>query len=155
ETVAFGPEQVLGRNQAVFKDEFGGIASAQPELVFLLTWTKARRSLFNNKRRESVRVRSAIGDRDNDDYVGIMAVRAKSLVAVQHPSFALADGAHAGAAGVRSGRGFGQSPRADVFTGRQLAHILLLLTFISRDEDVIATQAGVSCDDDAYRPVYA
>ena len=50
ESVAFLAEEIFGRDLAIFKDEFGGVAGAKAELVFLLAGTEALGSLLDDER---------------------------------------------------------------------------------------------------------
>ena len=99
-SLAFGPEQIFRRQNAVFENQFRGVAGAQPELVFFFPRTKTRRSFFDDKCGKAVRVRGAIGHRDDDQHVGIVAVGAESFGAIQHPVVSFAHRGHARAAGV-------------------------------------------------------
>ena len=84
-----------------------------------------------------MRVRRAVGYCDDYYYVGIVPIGAERLSSVQYPVAASTHGCHAGAAGVRSGRGFGQTPGTDVFTCCQLADVLLFLFFRSCEKNMV------------------
>ena len=84
-------------------------------------------------------VRCAVGDGDHNQHVGIMTIGAESFAAVQNPVFSFAHRRHTGAARIRARRGLGQSPGPDVFAGRQLRDIFLLLLFRSGQKNVIGT----------------
>ena len=149
------PQQVFGGNDAVFKNQFGSVAGPQAQLVFFLAGTKALGSLLHDERREPVGVRGAVGHRDHDQNIGIVAVGAERLGAVQHPVVALAHRSHARAAGVRSGGGLGQAPGADELRPWPAADVLLFLRFVAGKKNVVRAQRGVRRDDDADRAVHA
>ena len=107
------PQKIFGRKHAIFKDQFRGVAGAQAKFVFFLPGTKSLRSLLHDESRQPMGMRGAVGHGNHDQNVGIVAVGAESLGAVQHPVVAFAHRSHARAACVRSGRGLGQSPGAD------------------------------------------
>ena len=90
--VAFFAQQVLGGNHAVFEDQLRCIAGTQAQLVFFLSRTRILRALFHHERRQPVRVRRPVGHRDHHQHVGIVAVGAEGLGAVQHPVLASAHG---------------------------------------------------------------
>src|SRR3954469_2516322 len=100
-------------------------------------------------------MRSAIGYRDDHQNVGIVAVSAESLGAVQDPVISLANGSHARAACVRSGRWLGQAPRANELAGSQLGNIFLLLTFVCSQKNMVRAKRGMRRNDDADRTVHA
>src|SRR5207244_3243078 len=154
ESITFSAQQVLGRNETVFEDKFRGVAGAQAQLVFLFAGTKSLGFLLHDKCGEAVGVSSTVSDRNHYHYVGVVSVGTEGLVSVQYPSIASADGSHAGATRVGSGRGFRQSPCANVLTRRQLAHVLLLLGFVACDKDVVRAQTGVRRDNDTDRSVH-
>ena len=155
ESVAFFAQQIFGGNHAVFEDQFRGVAGAQAQLVFFFAGTESLGVFLHDEGGEPVRVGGAIGYGDHDDHIGIVAVGAESLGAVQHPVVALAHGGHAGAAGVGSGRRFGQAPGADEFAGGQLADVFLFLRFVAGEENVVGAERGVRGDDDADRAIHA
>ncbi len=154
-SVAFLAEQVFHGDLAVLENHFRGIAGAQAEFVFLLPRTEALGSLLDHERRKSVRVRRFIRHGDDDHHVGVMSVGDERLAAVQHPLIALADGRAARASGVGAGTGFGESPAADPFAGREFGNVLPALLFVAGDEDVVRAERGMCSYDDADRSVDA
>ena len=62
----------------------------------------------------------AVGDRDHHQNIGVVAVGAECLGAVQHPLVSFANRGHARAARVGARGWLGQSPGADEFASRQL-----------------------------------
>src|SRR5437763_16897450 len=84
-----------------------------------------------------------------------MAIGTESLGAVQDPVVAFANGGHAGAAGVGSGRGLGQAPGADEFSRGEFADVLFLLGFVAGKKYVIGKEGGTGGDDDAHRAIHA
>src|SRR6185369_17272536 len=101
-SAAFFSAEILSRDDAVFEDQFRGIAGAKTEFVFFLSGTKALGSLLHDKGRQAVSVSCTIGHGNHYQEIRIVAVGAKSLGAVQHPVVSLADSSHARAACVRS-----------------------------------------------------
>ena len=84
-----------------------------------------------------------------------MAVGAECLGAIEHPVVAFTDGGHAGAAGIGTGRGLGEAPGADEFSGREFADVLFFLRFVAGKKNVIGAEGGVGGDDDADRAIHA
>ncbi len=130
-------KKVFVRHKTIFEDQLRRIAGAQSELVFFFPRTKSFGALLDNERRKPVGVRRAIGYRQHDDRVRIVAVGDESLGAVEHPSALRPRRRHPRTARIRPRRGLGQPPRADVLAGGQLRHILLLLRLVSRHINVI------------------
>src|SRR5215831_13246800 len=94
-------------------------------------------------------MRSAVSYGEHHDDVGIVAVGTERLGAVQNPTVAFADRSHAGAAGVGTRRRLGETPGTDVFSGRQLADVFLLLRFVTREKNVIGAKRSMCGDDNA------
>jgi hypothetical protein len=155
EAVAFLAQQILRRDHAVFKNHLRGVAGPQAELVLFLAGAKSFGIFLHDEGRKAVRVGSAVGHRDHDDHVGIVAVGAESFRAVENPIATLAPRGHAGAARVRSGRGLSQSPCADQFTGRKFADVLLFCASSAGKKDVIGAERRVCGDNDANRAIDA
>ena len=102
-----------------------------------------------------MRVRRAIGYRQHDDRVRIVAVGDESLGAVEHPSALRSRRRHPRTTRIRPRRGLGQPPCAEVLAGGQLRHILLLLRLVSRHINVIRTKGRMRRDNDPDRTVNA
>src|SRR5256885_10193434 len=100
EPIPFFAQQVVSWDDAIFEDEFGGVAGTQTEFVLLLSRTKAFGPLVDDESGQPMRRSSAVGNGDNYRHVGIVSVSNKCLGAVQHPILALARRRHASAAGV-------------------------------------------------------
>src|ERR1700735_4021653 len=142
-------------NDAIFKDQFGGIAGAQAELVFFFAGTKSLGVFVDNESRNAVGVRGSVGDGENDNRVSVVAVSAERLRSIQHPAVSLADSGHASAAGVRPRRGLCQSPGTDEFAGRQYADAFTLLRFVAGKENMIRAERRVRRDNDSDRAIDA
>src|SRR5581483_196224 len=142
-TLAFGPKQVFCGKRAVLKDQFSRITCAQAELVFFLAGAKSLHALFDNECGKTVGVRGSVCHGNDDQRVGVVPVGAESLAAVEDPLFPASHSRHAGAAGVRTRRGLGQSPGTDKLAGCELRDVFLSLSFISRDKNMVRAKRSV------------
>ena len=113
----------------------------RPSLFSFFPGRNPLASLLHHERGKSVRVRRAIGHRQHDDHVGIVAVGDESLGAVEHPSALRPRRRHARAARIRPRRGLGQSPCADVLAGGQLRNVLFLLRLVARQDKCGSSKA--------------
>ena len=102
--LAFYAQQILMRDDAIFKNQFGSIAGAQSELVFFFARTETLGALLHDEGGEAVGMGGAVSNRDHHHHVGVVAVGEKRLGAVQHPGILATDRGHARAAGVGTGR---------------------------------------------------
>ena len=148
------PAEISSGNDAIFENQFGGVAGPQTQLVLFLARTKTLGSFLHDERRQSVRC-GAIGHRNDHINIGIVAVGAESLGAVQHPAIAFAHRGHARAARIRSGRRFGQSPCPDRFSAGEAGDVFSFLCFVPSKKNMIRAQRSMCRDDDADRTIHA
>src|SRR5438067_5295463 len=155
ESIAFLAQKIGRRHATVLKDHFGGVAGAQPQLVFFLAGAKTLHALFDNERREAVRSRGLIGHSDYNHNVSVMTVGDECLRPVEHETIALANGGSSSAAGIRSRTRLGQPPGAEKLTAGQFGNVFSLLLFGSRNVDVIRAKRVMSSHDDSDRAIDA
>lgn len=119
----------------------------------LFPWPKTRGSLLHDESREPVRAFGLIGHRDDDRYVGIVAIGDECLVSVQYPAVALAYGRGAGTSCVRAGTGFGEAPRSQPLPRSELRDVFLFLLGVAGNEDVICAKRIMGSNYDADRAI--
>ncbi len=115
EAFAFVAEKIFLGDTAIGKDDFGGVAGAQAELVFLFAWFEAGSSLFDDEGADAVRGFRFIGDGHGNADVGVVTVGSESFCAVDDPMIALTFGDGASATGVGARFGLGKRPCANFF----------------------------------------
>ena len=124
---AFGANQVLGGDLAIFKIDLRGVAAVLAQLVFEARHLVARVVGRHQERTHAFFPRAFVGHRDHDGDVAILATGDELLDAIDHVAVALFGGRGAQRAGVRPDMGFGQAESAQHLSTCQRCQPLFLL----------------------------
>src|SRR5688572_7988626 len=108
EALPLGAEALSRGDRAVGEVQRDRRRGADAELLLLLADREARRALLDQERRHALRPLGEIDGREDRDDVGVVAVRAPLLGAVEHVVVAAANGRGPEARRVGAGAGLGQ-----------------------------------------------
>ena len=122
-------QAVFHRYAAIFKNQVGGVRSAQPHLVFQRSDGQPRHPLLNDKGADSFVTSRSVCFGSYHDQPGILCSGNKPLGAVEYVIPAVSDGLCALSDRIRTGMGFGQRKRANDLPGGQLCQVFLFLLF--------------------------
>src|SRR6266568_2170188 len=89
-----------------------------------------------------------VGCGDDNYDVSITSIRDEGLASVQYVAVALLHRSRARVACIRTGAGLSESPRGQPLAACKPWHILPLLRFVSREENMIGPQRVVRGHDD-------
>src|ERR1700675_1318667 len=155
EAFAFLAEKVFRGHAAISENDFGSVARAQAEFVFLFAGAKAGSSLLDDERGNAVAFLRRVGDGHADAHVGVVPVGGEGLRAVDDPAPFFLRGAGARAACVRAGFRFRKRPAAEFLALRERLDVFFLLRFGAEFVDVVGAERIVRRDDDADRAIHA
>ena len=146
EALPFLAEQVLHRDAQVVEGKGGGVAAADPHLVFVLEDRHTRRLQVDDKGADPLVLQDLVGGGQEDAGPQIAAVGDEDLAAVDDElvAFPLVHGGNA--TGVAAGVRFGQEEAADRVAGVQGGQPLFLLLLGAEGVDRAAAKRGVGRD---------